>query len=505
MGKEFYFKTDDSLDRIKYAEFLKSLLENCDKYRREDSEGAYVIAIDSPWGTGKTRFAKMLRNYLEDRTREMGDDSRPGNNAVCNTIYYNSWETDFSNDALQPLIHSIVNSPEFKAEMFNTKGRKVLKTFKDSAVAVARVAGYAFIHNLAGETAAKAVQAIDDTISEEKFNPLKEYQDRLKVLEKFKKSLRDVIEQTEQKKLLIIVDELDRCRPTFAIETLELAKHLFDVDGLIFIFALDIKQLSCSVETVYGQEMDASGYLCRFFDYIGKLPIPNTHDYIQSKLMNTKFFETISENSIQQVSEFFNKVAITFKLSLRDIDTIFTAYYTMNLSFLSRYEDYAAHKLYIYLLSVKYKDIDLFNRLFGIIAKPPIRTEQLSKKYHVNQFGDYQEILEVIQSESMLCDCAYLLKETNGKILMKNAFIRGAGYVGIIGEGLYQIIFHNEDTKESITWFSDHGSRFTWGAVFFAEDILKWDAIKNMKASEYIYRQLEMFNFALPADEPAER
>ena len=61
---EYYFDPDDRLERKKYAEFLKSMLENCDKYRREDSDGAYVIAIDSPWGTGKTRFAKMLRNYL---------------------------------------------------------------------------------------------------------------------------------------------------------------------------------------------------------------------------------------------------------------------------------------------------------------------------------------------------------------------------------------------------------------------------------------------------------
>ena len=71
MGREFYFETDDRLDRQKYAEFLKTLLEHCDEYRREDSDGAYVIAIDSPWGTGKTRFAKMLKNKLECRAPKL--------------------------------------------------------------------------------------------------------------------------------------------------------------------------------------------------------------------------------------------------------------------------------------------------------------------------------------------------------------------------------------------------------------------------------------------------
>jgi hypothetical protein len=73
---EYYFDRDDRLERHEVREFMKTLLINCDKYRREDSDGAYVIALDSPWGTGKTRFVKMLRNYLEDRTSE-AEKNRP--------------------------------------------------------------------------------------------------------------------------------------------------------------------------------------------------------------------------------------------------------------------------------------------------------------------------------------------------------------------------------------------------------------------------------------------
>jgi hypothetical protein len=114
---EYYFDPDDKLERKRYAEFLKSMLENCDKYRREDSDGAYVIAIDSPWGTGKTRFAKMLRNFLEGRVPQVVDGRadqtiipEPQTDRKFNVIYYNSWETDYWNDALEPLIHSIYGS-----------------------------------------------------------------------------------------------------------------------------------------------------------------------------------------------------------------------------------------------------------------------------------------------------------------------------------------------------------------------------------------------------------
>ncbi len=65
---EYYFETDDDLERYKYASFLRTMIVNSDNYRREDSKGAYVIAIDSPWGTGKTRFSKMFCNSFVKKT-----------------------------------------------------------------------------------------------------------------------------------------------------------------------------------------------------------------------------------------------------------------------------------------------------------------------------------------------------------------------------------------------------------------------------------------------------
>jgi predicted KAP-like P-loop ATPase len=92
------------------------------------------------------------------------------------------------------------------------------------------------------------------------------------------------------------VDELDRCRPTYAIQTLELVKHLFNVPGLIFIFALDIEQLSHSVQTVYGQNMDAQGYLCRFFDYFMMMTYETNRNLVDEfvyRLYKTGFFSQI--------------------------------------------------------------------------------------------------------------------------------------------------------------------------------------------------------------------
>ena len=199
MGKEFYFETDDKLERKKYAEFLKTLLEHCDEYRREDSDGAYVIAIDSPWGTGKTRLAKMLRNYLENRKIETPLESAIDPNNGFLTVYYNSWDTDFSNDALEPLIYSLINSPEFESELFEKQADDEIGEFIKTAKNVLKVVGLSAAHHLLGET---ATQAIEVCLGEDEKNKdeLGEYEKRNKAICDFRKTLSRVVKKTKKKK-----------------------------------------------------------------------------------------------------------------------------------------------------------------------------------------------------------------------------------------------------------------------------------------------------------------
>ncbi|QDE47832.1 hypothetical protein EIN43_17235 [Enterobacter hormaechei] len=62
----------------------------------------------------------------------------------------------------------------------------------------------------------------------------------------------------------IFIDELDRCRPNYAIDMLETIKHLFDINNVVFVIATDKEQLSHSICSVYGSGFDATRYLDRF-------------------------------------------------------------------------------------------------------------------------------------------------------------------------------------------------------------------------------------------------
>ena len=119
--------------------------------------------------------------------------------------------------------------------------------------------------------------------------------------------------------LVIIVDELDRCRPSYAIELLEVAKHLFMVDRIVFALAVNRSELAHSVKVLYGNDFDAEGYLRRFFDASLRLPAPNRNGFVDSLLTTTQISQYLAQHlqndargaaesleAVELLKEFFN-------------------------------------------------------------------------------------------------------------------------------------------------------------------------------------------------------
>ena len=133
-----------------------------------------------------------------------------------------------------------------------------------------------------------------------------------------------------ERPLIFIVDELDRCRPTFAIEMLERVKHIFDVPGLVFVFGVNRGEICKSLQSVYG-EIDADLYLHRFFDMEFALPVTNTASYCRKLMFKYRLeehFDALNGDSYYKkntaeynsLSRGFPSLCVRFDLSLREID-----------------------------------------------------------------------------------------------------------------------------------------------------------------------------------------
>ena len=127
------------------------------------------------------------------------------------------------------------------------------------------------------------------------------------------------------KPLLFFIDELDRCRPTFAIELLERVKHLFDIENMVFVLSIDKKQLEAITAAVYGERIDATEYLRRFIDLEYTLPVAYTKQYTRVLIDRhgfKSFFDARRNYSglaydYENFVESFTQLSSAFNISLR--------------------------------------------------------------------------------------------------------------------------------------------------------------------------------------------
>jgi len=241
----------------------------------------FVLAINSPWGTGKTTFLKMWQHQL----RKLGFSS----------LYFNAWESDFSESPLVSLIGELgdgIESLRLGGEQHKTAIKVYQKTKKAGAALLKTALPAAIKLATAGILDLNSVTEADlgklaENIAEKQ---IEKYGAAKKTISGFRKQLEDLVkvlsEATDDKvpkPVVFVIDELDRCRPTYAVELLEKVKHLFSVNGLVFVLAIDREQLTESVKALYGSGFDAEGYLKRFIDLDFCLPDPNHEKFVDAQ------------------------------------------------------------------------------------------------------------------------------------------------------------------------------------------------------------------------------
>ena len=166
-------------------------------------------------------------------------------------------------------------------------------------------------------------------------NRLSAFIDAKNEIDSFKDTLRVYGQQLrkkdkENRPVIIFIDELDRCRPNYAIEILEIIKHLFDIENYVFCLAIDKKQLISSIGTVYGTTLDGEAYLRKFIEWNYKLPDPEPENFIEYLIEKFNLDEVYHTTFDKDDHTYFPKILAfysrIFQLRLRDIERHFTSY-----------------------------------------------------------------------------------------------------------------------------------------------------------------------------------
>lgn len=471
-------KKIDKLDRMDYVKFIENLILNSDNYKRDNGSKSYVMALDSAWGTGKSYFIDLLIQDIEEQ------------NGIF-VVKYNAWANDYCDNAFNPLIYDILNaeclkfSTETTADVENAK--KFLRNIFDIGKSFAKKAVINFIESQTGTNIEEILNEVTSGVDIKEFlhrelpnlSELNEQRESFENLKNYLSKTTDLMRE-DGNKLVVIIDELDRCKPTFAIQTLEIVKHIFDVENIVFLFAVDIEQLSHSVSTIYGQEFDSVGYLCRFFDYISKLPNPKIERFIAYKLEDIGF--NTQDTNIIEMNRYISKLVKNFNLSLRDVDTIMRSYKILNDTKLKEYKILDSHFVYLFYLALKYKRPEIYTEIFidqsqytdavldNLVFDMCRKSENIYLKRSVESLSEnndfYHKAADIYDNEEVYREHISVETVRNGRI---------------IGKGSYQSYSMDDYTH--------------WGNILFYPDLLRWEEISMYTYRDYIHKQLENYNF----------
>ena len=303
---------ENTLDRNKN---VKEIIEAI-----ETVHGNFFICLDAEWGSGKTFFVRQTEKTLEYLTQkiwrleeyETEEEFQQLTSVFGKTIlddinlkqsylpiYYNAWLYDNHDDPLMSLIYVLLKKTGqyVDTKIEPPKKEKLLNALSSLSLSVQ----YNDLQITAGAAGLKELFA-----SKEVLEKIKTTEDTKSIVE----HVFDTIICETAQKLVIFVDELDRCRPYYAIEMLERIKHYIDDERIIIVFSMNKAQLVHTVKKIYGTEFDASAYLNRFFDISLHLPRCNTDEYLLKR--------NLQQYTKDKLMKLANELKVSNSLSIRE-------------------------------------------------------------------------------------------------------------------------------------------------------------------------------------------
>jgi nucleoside-triphosphatase THEP1 len=305
----------NAIGRNQYVATFLEMLDNVDEN--------FTIFINGDWGTGKTFLVKQIYTLLTYYNEYIKEELKGYNTQLDQVlqkdsfkdlkleknfvpIYYNAWNNDSHIDPINSIIFNII------------KEHDILKDYqKESSDVIDKIAS---VLDMANIWSNGSVKELVSTFKRKDIIP------EITTMENLKETLNLLLDKLlveRGDKLVIFVDELDRCNPIYSIKLLERIKHFFDHENIIFVFSVNENELTNTISNYYGQNFDSHRYLNKFFDISIDLPKVNISNYMEYLGIerNSKYFN----KTIHEIIEYYNftmRDCIRYYQSLKIIEDL---------------------------------------------------------------------------------------------------------------------------------------------------------------------------------------
>jgi hypothetical protein len=302
--EENIYKTyvENSIGRVHDVDSFVSIINSM--------EGGCSIAIDSSWGNGKTFFVKQAKMIIDAfNPNNPFSDSENGKKILglweknhsknpieiepMITSYFDAWEHDDDDDPLLSIVYEIMNENYCLTNIPNKRD------WTDILANIAETVTSRNISNL-----------VESAKGRDLFENIK---GNIELREQISSFFNSLLPENGNK-LIVFIDELDRCSPVFAVKLLERIKRYLLNDSVVFVFSINQLELQHTIKRFYGEELDACRYLDRFFDLRIELPELDLGNYKNTfgipDLMNLRErtcieFAKYTHMSLREMSKYF--------------------------------------------------------------------------------------------------------------------------------------------------------------------------------------------------------
>ncbi|AOJ42564.1 hypothetical protein WJ23_32470 [Burkholderia lata] len=310
-----------------------------------------MIAIDSQWGGGKSWFGRNWAAKLKQDGHKVA--------------FIDAFEQDYIEDPFLPIAAELSNllDPSGNEKKLAKLAAKVATVYLPVA---AKMAFRFAAHRVLGEfdVAQELQDATDDAIknAEEKSEEfvkqwierrLENYLEERESLNGFRSALTDMASK-EKKPVIVFIDELDRCRPDFAVRLIERIKHFFETPNVVFVLLIHREQLNRAIAGVYGQATDGAAYLSKFVHFFFTLPAAHNHHYIDT-VLDRLGLPSDTNATVDEFASYFAEWRNLADLTMRDIERGCALFAYADVK--------SAERLLAYLITLKLRRPDLFKRI----------------------------------------------------------------------------------------------------------------------------------------------
>ena len=264
-------------DKIGREDFVNKICGLVDSLGKDKN---FSMAINGAWGSGKTFVLDMIEEKLSERQEYI-------------VIKYDAWENNFYPDPLIAILSCVIDGIDEKLYLLDRKKERAMKAAKSGVNTLAKVSAKIEKLQTVIEGIKNIIKIFHNPIDTAALGDFKSYQKLLKTTKEILNEITQAGEYREkQTKLVILVDEIDRCLPDEQLKVLERLHHLFKVNNCAVIVAMNCKCVSKTVKKIY--DMDGSEYLRKFFSLTYKLDkklvkkIEKTNNFLRLNRLETE-------------------------------------------------------------------------------------------------------------------------------------------------------------------------------------------------------------------------